>query len=68
VSIHHHRGEGVQIGNGASIANPWAFDTPLFREGVHPLTAGALVGENSKERTIAIKGDTLDAAEDIVHM
>src|SRR5216683_3331300 len=46
-----------------SITDSGTFDATLFGEGVDAFTAGALVVEGTKEGTIAIKGDALDAAE-----
>jgi hypothetical protein len=63
VSIDNHRGEGVQIGDGVTIADPGALASALFGESVDALTAGTLVVKGTEEGSIAIERNALDASQ-----
>lgn len=68
--IDNHRGESIEIGDRATIANSGTLDTSLFGKSVDAFTASSLVVESTEERTIAIEGDTLDATQfpgDVLH-
>lgn len=63
MDVNNHIGEGVEIGNGAAITNSRTFNASLFGKRVDSFTTGPLMVESTEERTIAIKGDTLDASQ-----
>lgn len=60
--IDNRRDKGVEIGNGATIANSGALTAEYLGLALDALAGGALGGEGAIQWAGAVKGSTLDAA------